>query len=399
VGGIMAMATLRPPGGWRDSGRELLRRFTPWALAGFAGSVALGAVQALTNVGDASALLTTPYGRLLTVKALGVVAIIPLSILAWRQRRIHLRTEAVIGMAVVGAAALLAGTGNDARSVTLPRGAVPLVSASLPRGNELTLGGQAGQTLVGLTIDPAVPGMNQVTVYVADVSGAASQRVDVTAVIDGRDLALRSCGDTCRHTSVDLVGGESFAVRVAGAQGGTAGFRVPGLPTPSGSAMLAAALARMGRLHSVALHETLTGGAGTTIVTDYQEVAPNLLEWTQPDGTATVVVGTNRYTRAQRGDTWTTETGNPTVAEPAFSWGLFSPDIGVHVLGNARVGAVRTTEIAFFADAPGTPVWFRFYVDDHDLIRRADMTAPGHFMTQTFSNFDAALRIVRPSPG
>jgi hypothetical protein len=152
----------------------------------------------------------------------------------------------------------------------------------------------------------------------------------------------------------------------------------------------------MGRLHSVALHETLTGGVGTTIVTDYQEVAPDLLAWTQPNGTATIVVGTNRYTRSHTGDAWAVETGNPTVAEPAFSWGLFSPDIGIHVLGSVMIDAVPTTELAFFAGAPGTPVWFRFYVDGHDLVRRADMSAPGHFMTQTFSNFDAPLRIERP---
>jgi copper transport protein len=229
VGGIMAMATLRPPAGWRASGRELLSRFTPWALAGFASSVALGAIQAITNVGNASALLTTPYGRLLIVKAVGVVAIIPLSVLAWRQRRVHLRVEAVIGMAVVGAAALLASFPVPARSVSVPVGEVSLGAASLPRGNELTLGGQAGQSLVGLTIDPAAPGLNQVTVYVAGGAGDASQRVDVTATIDGHDVALHSCGDTCRHTTLQLVGHEAVSVRVAGAQGGTADFRLPTL--------------------------------------------------------------------------------------------------------------------------------------------------------------------------
>jgi copper transport protein len=399
VGGIMAMATLRPPGGWRTSGRALLTQFTPWALAGFVTSVALGAVQAVTNVGTASALLTTPYGRLLIVKALGVVAIIPLSVLAWQQRRVHLRAEAVIGIAVIAAAALLASFPVPARSVTSPSAVVPLVAASLPRGNELTLGGQAGQTLVGLTIQPPVPGVDHLTVYIADVSGVASQLVDVTAAIDGRDLVLGSCGDTCRRATVALMGAETIAVRVAGPQGGTADFRLPALPAPSGSTLLTAALARMGKLHSIALHETLTGGAGTTIVTDYHEVAPDLLEWTQPNGSATIVVGASRYTRARSGGTWALETGNPPVAEPAFSWGLFAPDIGVHVLGSALVDSVPTTEIAFFAGSPVTPVWFRFYIDEHDLVRRAEMTAPGHFMTQTFSDFDAPLRIERPSVG
>jgi copper transport protein len=398
VGAIMAMATLRPQGGWHVSGPALLARFTPWALVGFAASVGLGAVQAVTNVGDASALLTTSYGRLLILKALGVIAIIPLSVLAWRQRRVHMRAEALIGVMVVGAAALLASFPVPARSGTFGAAAVPVVAA-LPRGTELTLGGEAGQTLVGLTVDPAVPGTNRLTVYVSGAGGATTQNVDVTAQINGQDVPLRSCGSTCRYTRVELMGGEGISLRVAGAQGGTAGFHMPALPAADGAALLTAALARMGGLHSVALHETLTGGAGTTITTDYREVAPDLLEWAQPGGAATVVVGAIRYTRPGARDPWTVETGNPTVSEPAFSWELFSPDIGVHVVGTAMVGAVRTTEVAFFAGVAGTPVWFRFYVDDHLLVRRADMVAPGHFMTQTFAAFDAPLRIATTGPG
>lgn len=398
VGGIMAVATLRPPDGWRASGRDLLARFTPWAVAGFAASVGLGAVQAVADVGGASALVSTAYGRVLIAKAAAVAAIIPLSVLAWRHRRVHLRIEAAIGAVVIGAAALLASFPVPARTDVTPAGTSTAHEAGLPSGSDLTLGAEAGQTLVGLTIDPAVPGPNVVTVYVnAGDGGAGARTLDVAALIDGRSVALHVCGATCRSATVRLVGNEAVAISVAGAQGGTADFRLPSLPAPDGSGLVAAARTRMAALHSLTLHETLTGGAGTTITTDYQEVAPNLLQWAQQDGSATIVMGTSRYTHAHPGDPWTLEPGNPTISEPAFSWGLFARDIAAHVVGRVQVAGVATTAIAFFAGAPETPVWFRFYVDAQGLVRRADMSAPGHFMVQTFAGFDAPLRITRPA--
>ena len=56
-----------------------------------------------------------------------------------------------------------------------------------------------------------------------------------------------------------------------------------------------------------------------TITTDYQEVAPNLLQWSQPDGSSTIVVGTARYTRAHSDDPWTLEPGNPAIAGPGIA--------------------------------------------------------------------------------
>src|SRR6266496_2043500 len=79
-------------GGWRsETGRALLVRFSPPALAAFTVTVGFGAIQAIRELGTAHALVGSSYGQVLLVK-IGLVALmVPLSVLAWRQRRPHLR--------------------------------------------------------------------------------------------------------------------------------------------------------------------------------------------------------------------------------------------------------------------------------------------------------------------
>lgn len=53
AGGILALATQRPPGGWRSAeGRTLLARFSPPALAAFTVTVGAGAVLATQQIGS-----------------------------------------------------------------------------------------------------------------------------------------------------------------------------------------------------------------------------------------------------------------------------------------------------------------------------------------------------------
>jgi copper transport protein len=109
AGGIMALAILRPPGGWRGpEGRALLDRFSPVALSAFVLTVGFGVlrgVQELSGLGD---LVGTAYGRVLALKVLGVLAMVPLSVFLWLRLRGTPRAEAVIAVGVVAAAALLA---------------------------------------------------------------------------------------------------------------------------------------------------------------------------------------------------------------------------------------------------------------------------------------------------
>ncbi|HEY5050125.1 MAG TPA: copper resistance protein CopC, partial [Acidothermaceae bacterium] len=398
VGGILAMATLRPPDGWRAGGRALLARFTPWALATFVATIALGVVQAILNVGTWSALVSTTYGRVLIAKSAAVLLLIPLSLVAWRRRSPHLRIEAAISATVVLAASLLSAFPLPVDSGTASNSAVLTSDVGLPHGSDLTIGAQAGQTLVGVTIDPGAPGRNSVTVYVLSADGAAaSQSLPVTAVVDGRAMPLQACGDTCRKGTAQLAGSDALSIHVGGAEGGTATVQLPALPARNGTALLDAALARMKDLTSVTMHETLTGGTGLpTDVTDYEEVAPDRLMWTEPGGAAAISVGSLFSARERSGAPFVAQSGHDPVPEPNFSWQYFPAATAVHLMGSALLDGVQTSVVEFFTGEPGTPVWFRFYVDGTDHVVLSDMSAPGHFMTQSFAHFDAPLVINAP---
>jgi putative copper export protein len=109
AGGILALAMVRPPGGWRgEEGRALLVRFGRVALVAFAITALTGVLDATVELRDLSDLWTTSYGLVLTAKSAGVLAMLVLSLLAWRRGIAMVRFEAGLAILVLGATALLA---------------------------------------------------------------------------------------------------------------------------------------------------------------------------------------------------------------------------------------------------------------------------------------------------
>ena len=109
AGGITALATLRPPGGWQGAeARALLARFGQVAVIAFAITAMTGILNATSEVGDLSNLWTTSYGLVLSAKSAGVLVMLVLSALAWRRGFGAVRLEAAIAVVVIGATALLA---------------------------------------------------------------------------------------------------------------------------------------------------------------------------------------------------------------------------------------------------------------------------------------------------
>jgi putative copper resistance protein D len=108
AGGILALASLQPPGGWRGTeARALLERFSPVAMIAFGITALTGVLRATEQLVSVSDLWTTPYGVVLALKVAGVGVMLALSALALLRRPV-MRGEAAMMVLVVGATALLA---------------------------------------------------------------------------------------------------------------------------------------------------------------------------------------------------------------------------------------------------------------------------------------------------
>jgi putative copper export protein len=111
AGGIMAMAAVRPPGGWSGAeGRVLLLRFGRVALIAFALTAMTGVLAAASALSYFSDLWTTTYGVALSLKSTGVLVMVVLSTLAWRRGLGWVRFEAGVAILVLAATAVLAVT-------------------------------------------------------------------------------------------------------------------------------------------------------------------------------------------------------------------------------------------------------------------------------------------------
>jgi putative copper export protein len=109
AGGILALASLRPPGGWRSpEARSLLERFARVALIAFGITALTGVLRATEQLNSVSDLWMTAYGLVLTLKSAGVLVMLVLSALAWWRRIATARLEAAIAVVVVAATAVLA---------------------------------------------------------------------------------------------------------------------------------------------------------------------------------------------------------------------------------------------------------------------------------------------------
>jgi putative copper export protein len=115
AGGILALASLRPPDGWRSAeARALLDRFAGVALIAFAVTALTGVLRATEQLHGVSDLWSTPYGVVLALKSVGVLIMLAFSSLAWRRGLPVSRVEAALMVLVVAATGVLASFPSQA---------------------------------------------------------------------------------------------------------------------------------------------------------------------------------------------------------------------------------------------------------------------------------------------
>ena len=109
AGGVVVLATLHPPEGWRSQpGQDLLTRFGRVAMVAFAFTALTGLIRASEELTGATDLWTTAYGAVLLLKAAAVLAMLVLAAITWRRGVPVARTDAVAALVVMVATGLLA---------------------------------------------------------------------------------------------------------------------------------------------------------------------------------------------------------------------------------------------------------------------------------------------------
>jgi copper transport protein len=397
AGGIMALALVRVTGGWSTTGRTLLPRFSkvaPWA---FLASVGLGAVQAALLLGGPGELFTTGYGRTLLVKAIVIAAMVPLSLLAWRRLRPMVRSEALLAVLVVAAAAMLAAfplAPREAREAgTAQRDGVSGTSP-FPRPGDMTMASNAGTTLVGLSLRPGRPGINQIFAYLMP---SPTAQAAVLLSVRGRRSAFTACGPSCWSATVELSGGEPLKVAVPGAMGGTATFAVPKLPALDGAPLAGRATRRMDQLNTYKVSEMLSG-----IRSAYVYQRPHTMwarTWYGGVPNDRLWVGSQVYERAGPRSPWKKRSTDVPAPVPYFPWDPFKPFVNPTVLGTASLGGAHVRLISFFGGHGNDPepVWFTLWIDTRtNRVLRSQMWAPSHAMADTYYDFDQPTKIISP---
>lgn len=287
----------------------------------------------------------------------------------------------------------MASTPSAPESSALLTGVLP--SSALPREGDLTMGGEAGEVLIGLTVRPGQPGRNEVLVYVLPLEGEGeSAGIPVGVSSGGRFTPATECGPTCRKAEVALQGGERLLVRVGGRSGGEDRFELPELPADDASVLYARMQERMHELDTYRVEETLSSGQAV-VRARYAFQAPDRMRISIDSGSDRVIVGNREWSRERTGESWEEEPGIKRKV-PRFIWDVSGRPVAPRILGRGQAGGAPATVISFFGQSGSSPIWYRLWMDSQGLVRRAEMRAPGHFMDHRYFAFDAPFEIVPP---
>jgi putative copper export protein len=402
--------------GRQAAATHVLPAFGRVALPAFALVTMTGLVSLIVQLGRLDALWSTGYGQVLLVK-IGLVGLIATAsaVHAWRLRPLLLgprppaaaerrhwrlvRSEPVIGVAVIAAVALLAvfplpprqlGEAGEALAAQPACDPCPLPK---PAPDELPVADQAGSQVVAAWLRRDRAGLTG-TIRVSNIRGQPSR-----SAIDVLGARQSSCGRGCRRFRLPLAASVQVGVRERGRR------FVAELParwrqrnSARARRLLTTAQAAMRGLDSVRQTEEVTSGPGSYARTEYRFRAPDRMALETSGGVRRVVLGERQWFRTRMSPWQRTSYGSgiPFALRRWFRWTTYARS--VRLLDRRREAGRPVTELALMD--PATPVWLRLVIDERTgRVLRERMVTKAHFMTSRYFGFGRRTRIETPDVG
>jgi copper transport protein len=393
--------------------REVLPVFGRVALPAFLLVAMTGLASAVIQLGEASALWTTPYGRVLALK-MGLVTLIAaasyvhafrlrprlLSPHPQRQRaeRRHwrlIRAEPVVGLGVVVAAAVLVtfplpprqlDETDEAQAAVPPCDPCPLPT---PADDQLAVAEAAGSSIVAAWIERREDGVRG-ELRVLDIRGKPSS---APVRVEG-GMQTRMGPGQWRFQVARAAATLRVATRSEGRwQTATLAARWRTGENRRARQVLERAEQAMRRLRSFRETEQVRSGLGTGVETEYRGKAPDRLSFSTDAGVEAVSIGRVEWQKAP-GLPWQRSRARaPFRLRSWFRWTPYAT--AVRLLTIRRRGDRRVAELALMD--PGTPVWHRLVVSlDTGRVLRARVIVRGNFTDQRFDSFNRPVRIRPP---
>jgi copper transport protein len=381
IGGVLQLAVVVP----RALRPQLVRRFTPFAIAAVALLGASGIVRAFNELSAVHQLWTTSYGQSLLVKT-GVLA--GLLALGWLNRvRTVVRVELALFAVVIGAVAVLTNVrpGKDYATAAARAQSGPATVEYAGQDNDLA---------VGLAVTPRGNALGLRATILGFKGPVAG--LDVRLGAQDRQVPASACGAGCYGATIPLNGKpHAVSVRVAGhgRPPATLHFAAPtNWPAPPALGIVRRAEQAINGLQTLVVHSRLGSDNEHVVTTVYKMAAPDRLSYRNGDGSGSVIIGNTRWD-TDNGKHWVESTQDPTLQQPAPFWppAITNP----RVLRTDRVDG-RPVWVVSFLDA-ATPAWFTAWIDRATYrTLRLDMVATAHFMHDRDGPFDAPLSVEPP---
>ncbi len=404
--------------------RRLVPRVSSLAAIGLSVVVVTGLYSTWLHVPSLQAFVTTEYGRALLIKLMLVVPVIALG--AVNRFALHPRLQADEGAAMPAVRRFLRFvTGEVSLALVIVLVVtvltnVPPARVSLAKPSEaaatVKMAGVAGDIKVVLTVDPALPGSNQLDVV---ATGRDGKPVDPEARVLVRlmkldedlnpvTLTLASRGEGRYSAGVgDLALPGYWQIEVVLRRRGQLDASVAfplrlGLAPVPASDPEAVRLLEQVRVTSDSLRawrevQQLTDGFGGVDVTAVEFLRPDRLRYrSSTGGTEGVIIGANRYQRTDTGP-WEKEV----LSQPITVSGPTQYLKNAQAITRGRSepcedDPAETCQVLLW-QSPGGSASFAGWVGTRaHVIHKVLMVAPAHFMTLRVSDFNAPLQIEPP---